>query len=136
MKRALVVAAAFVLAIGMLAGCGAETEPDSVKVLDEAIHEVERAIGGYAQIDPNGPADEVERATDRVTSAWSTVVDAAADVNDVDISGAQAAYETLIAAADEITGDMTAGEAFAAIEGHVDAFEVAVDEIHEALDAH
>ena len=136
MKRALVVVASFVLAIGMLAGCATETEPEPVKVLDDAIHEVERALGRYVQIDPNGPADEVERATDRVTSAWSTAVDAAADVDDVDISGAQAAYEALIAAVDGISDDMTAGEAFAAIEEYVDAFEEAVDEVHDALDVH
>lgn len=136
MKRALVAVAFLVLAFGMLAGCAAETQQEPVEVLDSAIHDVERALGRYMQMDPEGPAEEVQRATDRVSSAWSTVVDAAADVDEIDISDAQAAYDALIEAVEDIDDDMTAGEAFASIEEYVDVFEEQVDEVHDALDVH
>ncbi len=135
MKRALVVMTLLVLASGMLAGCAADTQ-EPVEILDNAIHDVERALGRYVQIDPNGPAEEVRRATDRVSSAWSTVVDAAADVDEIDISDAQAAHDALIEAVEDIDDDMAAGEAYASIEEYVDAFEEQVDEVHDALDVH
>ena len=136
MKRVLIAVASLTVAFGMFAGCAAETTPEPTQVLDDAIHEVERALGRYVQIDPNGPAEDVQRATDRVSSAWALVVDAAADVDNADISDAQVAYGELVEAVAEVPEDLSAGEAFAAIEGYVDAFEEAVDDFHDELNVH
>ena len=136
MRQKMVLLVMAVVAVVAFAGCAADESTDAMKVLDDAVHDVERALVRYVQIDPNGPADEVQRATDQVSSAWSGLVDAAGDVETVDISDAQAAYDELVAAASEITEDMTAAEAFESVKSKVDAFEEAVEKLHEDMDVH
>jgi hypothetical protein len=119
----------------VLTGCSA-SESTQKQELDDAIHVVEQALGRYMSTDPQGPASQLGRVTDRVVSAWDGVRSAAAGLDEVDLAAAEAALAELVGATDQVPEELTAREGFELIEPVVEAFEAEVDEIHESLDMH
>ncbi len=123
--------------LGMATGCAAtSSDGDQEQVLDDAIHSLERTLGRYLTIDPNGPAEEVVVATDRVSSDWAAVVDAAEGFEDLDVTATQAAHDALIAAVAEIPEDAVARDAVDTVQPYIDDFAESVEVMHEDLDVH
>lgn len=118
-----------------LTGC-ADQDSAQILELDDAIHDVERALGRYVTTDPQGPATQLARATDRVVSEWEGVRSAAEGLDEVDLAAAEEALAGLVHASSMIPEEMTAREGLEILEPFIDAFEEEVDEIHDALDVH
>ncbi|MBS3957261.1 MAG: hypothetical protein KGZ40_07005 [Clostridiales bacterium] len=137
MKKVVALAAGVMLLLGMFAGCAPNPpEQDAYKVLDEAIHDVESTFVRFLNVDPDGPAEDVVSAVERLSSEWAAVAAAAEGLEGVDISAAQAAYDELVDATAQVPDEMTASEALRAIQPVLDAFKAEVDKVHDALDLH
>lgn len=124
-----------VAALLSIAGC-ADPQDEQVQRLDDAIHDVESAIGRYYTVDPQGPVSDLETATDRVSSAWERALAESAGLDDVDMSEAQLAFEALTGAVADLPTDITAAEGLAILEPYIEAFDDEVEEIHDSLDVH
>jgi uncharacterized protein Yka (UPF0111/DUF47 family) len=135
MKKSIPVLLAILLLVLGLVGCGGETSAQK-EAVDDAIHDVESALGRYMTTDPQGPAEEIVEVTDGVVAAWENVGSTAEGLDEIDLSNADAALAQLVEATAQIPEDVTAREAFELIEPQVEAFEDEVDEIHDTLDMH
>lgn len=138
MKRFVLLAVTVLLVLGTVAGCagGTSAVQEQEEALDDAIHDLELVFGRYLSVDPGGSVEEVERATDRVSSAWSDVVIAAQGLDEVDLSEAQAAHDALVEATAGIPAGVTASDGVAMIQAEIDAFSEAVEQMHDDLDFH
>ena len=138
MRRYILFALAVGLVVGMLAlgGCAADPQAEQRERLDDAIHDVEIALGRYYTVDPQGPASALETVTERVASAWEGAREEAIGLDDIETAAAQEALDDLVQATEGLADDLTAREGLAALEPYIEEFDHAVDEIHDALDAH
>ena len=126
-----------VLIVGILAlsGCS-DPQAAQRERLDDAIHDVESALGRYFTVDPQDPAREFDRVTERVSSAWEAVREEAAGLDDIEIAAADSALDELVRVTGELSDDLTAREGLGILESFIGAFDEEVDGIHDALDAH
>ncbi|MDP2400750.1 MAG: hypothetical protein Q8M66_02115 [Actinomycetota bacterium] len=135
MNRIIIAAVATLLLLIPLVGCGSP-DAENHEGFDDSIHALERVLVRYVQISPNETAEAIVSATARVSQAWSDVVAESELLDDVDLSEAQRAYDELEAAVGALPADANAGEAMSSIMPLVEAFEEAVEEVHEAGDYH
>lgn len=118
-----------------IAGCG-DGDHEQKEAVDDALHDVERALGRYMTVDPEGPSAQIKGVTEQVVDAWDSLRVAAEGLDDLDLAPADEALADLVRATDEVPDDATAREAYSLIEDEVDAFADEVDEIHDVLDVH
>jgi len=134
--RRLVLLTILVMLVGLsLTGCG-DPQAEQIKQLDDAIHDVERALGRYLTADPQGSASELQRTTDRVVATWESVREAAEGLDQFDLTEAEEALDELVRATDDLAEDLSVPEGLARLQPYIDTFEEAVDEIHDALGVH
>jgi len=134
--RALAMMTAFALVAMAMTGC-VPTEAEGPRTaFDDAIHEVEEAIAAFYLLGPEATVDRVRSAGERLAADWAVVEAAAGGLDDVDLSEANAAHDELAAAIGELADDAKLGSPMRTVMPLLEAFEAAVDEVHEDGDFH
>ena len=117
------------IVIFLVVGCS----PQSVEEAQVEFCQALAAYGGSVQalqsVDVSTTVDELQAARDNLSEAREAVGEAAGDLREAQLREAEAAWENLEDAIDDIPGDATLGEAAATIRGQALILETEVEQI-------
>lgn len=130
MRKALLVLVVF----GMLAAACSESQEDAEAALCNDLGELTTAIQSASNLNPEtATVDDVNAATDAVTSAWENVRDSAEDVDNIRFENTEAAADTFRDSVNNIEGESTLPEAYAQVVGAANALQTEVNTINSEL---
>jgi hypothetical protein len=128
-KGMLAVAAALILALTAATGCSPQKTEAELE-FDDALHEVEEAVGGFYLLGAEATPEQIRTEMTRLSSAWEDLTAVAPAVEGVDLLTTTVAHEALAAEVDALPGGSEDGDAMTRILPLVQAFEAELETIH------
>ncbi|MDO9557332.1 MAG: hypothetical protein Q7J82_07110 [Coriobacteriia bacterium] len=131
-RRVLVLCCTAIVLVGLVSGCQASAQEEERAALDEAIHSVEHEFASFYLLGPEATTADVRSVTERLSSRWKGVEQAAEGVEGMDIADAVAAHQDLIDAVEALPEDTETGEPMQTVMPLFEAFKAKVEEVHES----
>lgn len=123
------IALVLLLLMFLVAGCNLQSAEVAQFEFCQALASYGESVQGLQSIDASTTVDELQAARDNLSEARAAVGEAAGDLREAQIRDAEAAWENLENAIDDIPGDATLGEAAATIRGQALILETEIEQI-------
>lgn len=123
------IALVLLLLMFLVAGCNLQSAEEAQFEFCQALASYGESVQGLQSIDASTTVDELQAARNNLSEAREAVGEAAGDLREAQIRDAEAAWENLENAIDDIPGDATLGEAAATIRGQALILETEIEQI-------
>jgi hypothetical protein len=117
----------------LLAGCGAANVDQAKVQFCADWNELGTAIASAKALNENSTVDEAKAAQNQVAQAWDKAKNSAAQLQDVQLEATEDAYNAMTQAINSIPADATLGQANAAVQASVSAFDTAYTAINTTV---
>lgn len=132
-RRTLAAIACSLVLVGTLGACGSESQSEAEAAVCASIAQVKTAAAGVRSLTATSTVNEVEAATQSLSSALAELRKNAADLNEADLNALEAAGDEIVRAAAGVSGSDTLGEAAAAVKTSSTALDTAVTEMENGV---
>ena len=133
MKKGIWFVVLAVLLLLLLAGCGAANVDQAKAQFCGDWKELGTAIASAKALNENSTIDEAKAAQNQVAQAWDKAKNSAAQLQDVQLKATEDAYNAMKQTIDSIPAEATLGQANAAVQASVGAFDTAYTAINTTV---
>jgi len=131
MKRVLLALCVLALA-GELVACQPDPHAERRASMDDAIHEMEHDVAAFYMLGHDASVSEIRSATDRLSATWDKMEESAVGLEDIDLSEAAAAHQELVSTVEALPEQAQDSQSMQTVIPKVEAFKLAIDELHGA----